>query len=110
MNDTQEQSPLNWKTLTERLESIESLLFALYSNAHYMEYEPFEVPDDEDKETSGVKSVLLKQQLENYIDGLGLRYFKGRELTLFGLVAVVMLAILFRPKIFGKMLHPPWSF
>ena len=76
MNDTQEQSSLNLEILAERLENIESLLFALHSNAAYLENEPFEVV-----ETEEVVLQSLTSQLENYIDGLGLQYFKGRELT-----------------------------
>jgi len=76
MNDTQEQSSLNLEILAERLENIESLLFALHSNAAHLENEPFEVV-----ETEEVVLQSLTSQLENYIDGLGLQYFKGRELT-----------------------------
>lgn len=83
MNDTQEKSSLNLETFAERLESIESLLLALHTNAPYIECEPFEVSDDEDDETSAIETTSLARQLESYIDGLGLTYFKGRELTPF---------------------------
>ena len=77
MAESSSSSTLNLETLAERLESIESLLLALYSNAPYLESEPFEGPESED--ALPIESAAL--DLENYIDGLGLRYFKGRELT-----------------------------
>jgi N-acetylmuramoyl-L-alanine amidase len=72
MTDTQESLSLDLVSLAERLESIESLLFALHSNASYLEYEPFE---------QGLPLETLASDLENFIDGLGLQHFSGRELT-----------------------------
>jgi hypothetical protein len=72
MTDTQENLLLDLASLAERLESIESLLFALHSNASYLEYEPFE---------QGLPLETLASDLENFIDGLGLQHFSGRELT-----------------------------
>lgn len=59
--------------IEERLKNIESLLFTLQSNAPYLELEPFE---------AGEEGLPIENTgLENFIDGLGLRYFRGRELT-----------------------------
>jgi hypothetical protein len=79
MNDTQEQSSLNLEILAKRLESIETSLFALQVNAALSELETFEGPGTE--EDAIIQPVTLSSALETYIDGLGLQYFKGRELT-----------------------------
>lgn len=75
MNNPRSQFPSDLAALLERLESIESILFALHSNAAYLEQEPFEGIEGE------LAMESLASDLENFIDGLGLRHFKGRELT-----------------------------
>ena len=75
MAESSSNSTLNLETLAERLESIESLLFALHSNSPYLEDEPFEGPESE--EETAIESASLR----NFIDGLGLKYFTGSEVT-----------------------------
>jgi hypothetical protein len=65
--------------LTESLENVEEILFALQVNAASSVTESFEGPESE--ETSATEAPSLSQELEAYIDGLGLQYFKGREFT-----------------------------
>lgn len=78
---TNEQTNLNQaiEKLTERLEGIENILFALQVNAASSATESFEGPETEPG--SVPEAASLSQELEAYIDGLGFRYFKGREFT-----------------------------
>ncbi|MDJ0745564.1 MAG: D-Ala-D-Ala carboxypeptidase family metallohydrolase [Xenococcaceae cyanobacterium MO_167.B27] len=71
--------------LTERLENIEATLFALQVNAASSASESFEGPETESESEIETRSLSvapsLSTELEAYIDGLGLRYFRGSELT-----------------------------
>jgi hypothetical protein len=76
-----EQTDLNQaiEKLAERLENMETALFALQVNAASSESEPFEGPETEP--VPGIEPASLSAELEAYIDGLGLQYFRGREFT-----------------------------
>ena len=70
---------LSVENLAERLENIETALFALKVNSASLESEPFEDPEED--LGSELETMSLAQELENYIDGLGLRFFKGCEFS-----------------------------
>ena len=81
------------ENLKERLDYIENVLFTLQLNSARLESESsagleLESEDTESLPTfstlstsSTVSSANLASELEEYIDGLGLTYFRGREFT-----------------------------
>ncbi|MGK7898701.1 MAG: D-Ala-D-Ala carboxypeptidase family metallohydrolase [Xenococcus sp. (in: cyanobacteria)] len=71
--------------LTERLEKIEAALFTLQVNTASLTSESFEGPETESESEIEARNLSaarsLSTELEAYIDGLGLIYFRGSELT-----------------------------
>jgi hypothetical protein len=81
------ESPVSLESLAERLESIESLLIALHSNAPYIEAESFEGESPEGEQQSVVEEVEtsviepVASNVTEFVDSLGLRYFTGNEVS-----------------------------
>jgi hypothetical protein len=75
------QTQLDFEGIKQRLESIEAALFSLRLNAALTESEPFEGGDAPDGAILAVPAATPASSLEAYINGLGLSYFKGQELT-----------------------------
>jgi hypothetical protein len=89
MTDNSPESAPTLENLAKRLENLESLVLTLYGNASFLEYEPFEGGEEQSGTEGGIISetiaatVIENAGLEQFIDGLGLNFFRGRELTPF---------------------------